>query len=183
MRAMAGAARPSAGVPAGLSVGVLATFTMDLAMVAAAKLDPDRFADDRLGPKTIGRWVASCRLGVLRSDDIAQEPAKTGEAAIGMAAHYATGLALTWIYFLALRMRGRRSSLSKATAYGATTALLPLLVMYPAWGYGAFGLRDPDAARLARAMLLGHTAFGAGIGLWTALLCRDAGVSELPDTR
>jgi hypothetical protein len=180
---MAGATRPIAAVPASVSVGVLATFTMDLAMVAAATLDPDRFADDRLGPRTIGRWVASCRRGAWRSDDITQEPARNGEAAIGMAAHYATGLALTWTYFLFLRKCGRRSSLPKATAYGAATALLPLLVMYPAWGYGAFGLRDPHAARLARAMLLGHTAFGAGIGLWTALLCRDAGVYERPVTR
>jgi hypothetical protein len=183
MQAMAGAARASAGVPASLTVGVLATFTMDLAMVAAATLDPDRFADERLGPKTIGRWVWSCRLGAWRSDDITQEPARTGEAAIGMAAHYATGLALTWTYFLFLRLSGRRSNLSRATAYGAATAVLPLLVMFPAWGYGAFGLRDPNAARLARAMLLGHTAFGAGIGLWTALLCRNAGVRECPGTR
>ena len=47
------------------------------------------------------------------------------------------------------------------------------VVMALTLGYGALGLRDPNAARLARAMLVGHTAFGAGIGLWTALLSRD----------
>jgi hypothetical protein len=177
---MAEVAKPTGTVPAIVTVGVLATVTMDVAMVAAAIVDPDRFADDRLGPNTIGRWVASCRRGAWRSDDITQEPAKNGEAAIGMATHYATGLALTWTYFLFLRMCRRRSSLPKATAYGAATSLLPLLVMYPAWGYGAFGLRDPNAARLARAMLLGHTAFGAGIGLWTAFLSRDALARERP---
>lgn len=165
--------RPIAAVPASVTVGVLATVTMILAMVTAATIDPDRFADDRLGPKLVGRWVASCHRGAWRSDDITQEPAKKGEAAIGMVTHYATGLALTWTYFLFLHLCSRRSSLSKATAYGAATALLPLLVMYPAWGYGAFGRRDPNAARLARAMLLGHTAFGAAIGLWTALLSHE----------
>jgi hypothetical protein len=33
-------------------------------------------------------------------------------------------------------------------------------------GYGWFGLRSGEAARLNRTMLLGRTAFGIGIGLW-----------------
>lgn len=32
--------------------------------------------------------------------------------------------------------------------------------------YGWLGLRTGDAARLNRIMLLGHIAFGVGIGLW-----------------
>jgi hypothetical protein len=32
-------------------------------------------------------------------------------------------------------------------------------------GYGLFGLRSGEAARLNRIMLLGHAAFGIGIGL------------------
>ena len=180
---MVAATRLIATVPASVTVGVLATVTMDVAMVAAAMIDPDRFADDRLGPSTIGRWVASCCRGGWRCDDITREPAVRGEAAIGMVTHYATGLSLTWTYLVFLRLCGRRSSLPKATAYGVATGLLPLLIMYPAWGYGAFGRRDANAARLARAMLLGHTVFGAGIGLWTTVLGRDAGVFERPDTR
>jgi hypothetical protein len=35
---------------------------------------------------------------------------------------------------------------------------------------GPLGLRSGKAARLARIMLVGHTAFGAGIGLGTVLL-------------
>jgi hypothetical protein len=38
--------------------------------------------------------------------------------------------------------------------------------MFPSMGYGWFGLRSGDAARLNRIMLLGHAAFGIGIGLW-----------------
>jgi hypothetical protein len=33
-----------------------------------------------------------------------------------------------------------------------------------------FALRSGEAARVARIMLFGHLVFGAGIGLWTALL-------------
>jgi hypothetical protein len=52
------------------------------------------------------------------------------------------------------------------TAYGIATAVLPLLVMFPSMGYGWLGLRTGDAARLNRIMVLGHVAFGVGIGLW-----------------
>lgn len=51
-------------------------------------------------------------------------------------------------------------------AFGIATAVLPLLVLFPSLGYGWFGLRSGEAARLERIMLLGHTAFGVGIGLW-----------------
>jgi len=40
--------------------------------------------------------------------------------------------------------------------------------MYPSMGYGCCGRDSGDARRLRSIMLLGHTAFGAGIGLWTA---------------
>jgi hypothetical protein len=33
-------------------------------------------------------------------------------------------------------------------------------------GYGWFGLRSVEAGRLNRIMLVGHIAFGVGIGLW-----------------
>ncbi len=97
-----------------------------------------------------------------------------GEAAIGLATHYLTGIALTAVYLSALRRLGLRPSPFKATAFGVVTALLPELILYPSWGYGWFGLRCVEAGRLTRIMLLGHTAFGAGIGLWTALLLKKA---------
>jgi len=43
-----------------------------------------------------------------------------------------------------------------------------LFIMYPSMGYGCCGRRSGDARRLGSIMLLGHAAFGAGIGLWTA---------------
>jgi len=158
--------------PPALPVGVLATITMDAAMIAAALIDRERFESEKLAPEMIGRWVAAGCRGRWRHDDLGSAPPAAGETAIGMAAHYATGISLTYGYFLLLRVSGLRSGLGKASAFGAATALLPFLVMYPAWGYGAFGLRDDDAARLARVMLLGHTAFGVGIGVWAAALQR-----------
>ncbi|MGZ4198946.1 MAG: DUF2938 family protein, partial [Thermoleophilia bacterium] len=160
-------------LPPSILVGVLATATMDLAMIAAARIDGERFVSEKLDPAIVGRWVASSCRGRWRHDDIVTEPAATGEAAIGIVTHYVTGVSLTWSYFLLLRLGGSRSSLAKATAFGAATALLPFLVMYPAWGYGPFGLRA-DAARLARIMLLGHTAFGAATALLPFLVMYPA---------
>ena len=155
---------------ASIAIGVLATITMDAAMVAASKLDPERFVSEKLTPEIIGRWAAGLTRGRWRHEDIAAEPPVAGEAAIGLAVHYGTGLTLTAAYLSYLRLTGARSGVLKATAYGAGTALLPFLVMYPSWGYGAFGRRADDAAHMARGMLLGHTVFGLGIGVWAALL-------------
>ena len=83
-----------------------------------------------------------------------------------MATHYATGVVLTQAFLLApRRWRGRRSLLA-ATVYGVSTAGLPLLVMFPSMGYGWSGRGSGEAGRLLRVMLVGHIAFGVGIGLW-----------------
>jgi len=54
----------------------------------------------------------------------------------------------------------------KARATSADHERLPLLIMFPSMGYGWFGLRSGEAGRLNRIMLVGHIAFGVGIGLW-----------------
>jgi hypothetical protein len=145
---------------------VLATVTMDIAMVAAERLGGSAFTSKRLGPDMIGRWAAELARGRWRSGDITSEPAVRGEFALGMLTHYATGIILTQAFVLLPQNGSGRTSLAVGTAYGIATAALPLLVMFPSMGYGWFGLRSGDAARLNRIMLLGHAAFGLGIGLW-----------------
>jgi hypothetical protein len=54
--------------------------------------------------------------------------------------------------------------------FGLATAALPLLVMFPSMGYGCCARRRAERANMLRLMLLGHAAFGAGIGLWAHLL-------------
>jgi hypothetical protein len=152
-------------LPAGVPAGVLATVVMDAAMVAASLVGGRAFTSDRLGPDMIGREVVDLARGEWRHGDITREPPRHGESAVGMITHYVTGIILTQA-FLLLPYRGDgRRSLPAATVYGIATAILPLLVLFPSLGYGWFGLRSGEAGRLARAMLLGHTAFGVGIGL------------------
>lgn len=154
---------------AGLPVGVLATVTMDAAMVLASRFGTGAFASDKIGLEVIGRWVGGLGRGRWRHADITAEPRQRGELAMGLATHYVTGIVLTQSYFLLLRRAGLRPDMAKATAFGLATGVLPLLFMFPSMGYGCCGLRSGDASRLVRVMLVGHTAFGVGIGLWSSL--------------
>src|SRR5512135_3113227 len=101
------------GVPAGVPEGVLATITMDVAMVAASSLGGKAFTSDRLGPEIIGRWAAGLLRGRWRRADISREPAQRGELALGLATHYVTGVALTQAFLFAPpRWHGRRGFLA-----------------------------------------------------------------------
>lgn len=159
-------------VPAGIPAGVLATVTMDVAMVAAGSLGGSAFTSDRLGPDVIGRWAAGLLRGRWHHGDISSEPRQRGELALGMLTHYVTGIVLTQVFLLLRRRGGGRPDIAAGTTFGIATSVLPLLVMFPSMGFGWFGRRTGDAARLNRIMLLGHTAFGVGIGLWAPLCTR-----------
>ena len=147
---------------------MVATVTMDVAMVLAALLAPGAFASEKNSPEVIGRWAAGLCHGCGRHQDISAETPVRGELWIGLAAHYVTGITLTMVFVEAAQRSGRRPGFADAATYGLATAVLPLLLMYPSMGYGWFGLRSGDARRVVCSMLLGHAAFGAGIGLWTA---------------
>jgi len=171
---MVACARPIAGLPESVSVGVLATLSMDAVFLAASQLGGASFTSDKIGLELIGRWAGGLARGRYRHEDIADEPALRGEAALGLAVHYLTGVTLTRAYYELLRRGGKEPGLLSATAFGAVTALLPMLVLYPSWGLGPFGIRSDETARLLRVMFLGHTAFGTAIGVWTTLLRRRA---------
>jgi len=156
-------------VPAAVPAGVLATVTMDVAMVAAERLGGSAFTSSRLSPDMIGRWAADLARGRWRHEDITSEPAQRGEVWLGLLTHYSTGIILTQAFLLLPRRGNGRPSFPAATAFGIATGVLPLLVMFPSMGYGSFGIRSGEALRINRIMLLGHTAFGIGIGLGACL--------------
>ena len=137
-------------------------------MVLASLVAPDVLATQKLDVNLIGRWVAGLGRRPRQGEDITGAPAIPGEVALGLATHYATGIALTQVYLTSLERLGVQSSLVKATAFGLATAALPLLVMFPSMGYGLGARQSEDARRMRSVMLLGHAAFGAGIGLCTA---------------
>ena len=153
-------------VPACVPAGVLATVTMDVAMVAASSVGGSAFTSKRTDLDVIGRWAAGLLRGQWRRGDITTEPARRGEVGLGLLTHYGTGIILTQAFLLLPRRGNGRPSFAGGTAFGIATAVLPLLGMFPSMGYGWLALRSGEAARINRIMLLGHTAFGIGIGLW-----------------
>ena len=96
-------------IPAGVPAGTLATMTMDLAMLAAARFGGPAFRSDRLGPDVIGRWAYGLSRGRWRHADIRSEPAPRGELVLGILTHYATGIVLTQAYLLLSRRSGREA--------------------------------------------------------------------------
>jgi Protein of unknown function (DUF2938) len=153
----------------GVKVGVLATLTMDAVLLASARLGGDRMASPYVSPELVGRWASRlCRLRSAR--DLASLPPERREALVGIGVHYLTGVTLTWIYLEAARRSGRGGNVPAAAAYGAATALLPFVIMYPSWGLGLMARRSGEAGKLLGLMLLGHTTFGAAIGMWAAVL-------------
>jgi len=160
--------RSSGGLIAGVGAGVAATMAMDAAMALAAIVAPARFASDKIGIDVIGRWAAGPVRGQWRHEDISAEPRRRGEVAVGVAAHYLTGITLAETYLAAMRRTRRGPGPGTAVAYGVATAVLPLVVLYPSLGYGCCARRSGDARRLISAMLLGHAAFGGGLALWVA---------------
>jgi hypothetical protein len=159
-------------VPAAIPAGALATCTMDFAMVTAGEIGGAAFTSERLSPQVIGRWAAGLLHGRWRHADITTEPVRQGELALGIATHYATGIALTQAFLLLPRRADRKAGFLWATGFGIATAVLPLMVLFPSLGYGCLGLRSGEAARLNRTMLVGHAAFGIGIGLWSLFFAR-----------
>jgi hypothetical protein len=166
-----GGARASR-IPAGVPAGTLATLSMDLAMLAAARFGGTAFRSDRLGPDVIGRWAFGLARGRWQHPDIRYEPALPGEVPLGILTHYGTGIILTQAYLMLMRCSGATPSVPRATAFGIATAALPLLVLFPSLGYGWFGRRTGDAARIDRIMLVGHAAFGIGMGLGLSVVAR-----------
>jgi hypothetical protein len=51
-----------------------------------------------------------------------------------------------------------------ALAFGLSTNVLPWLLMFPAMGYGFFGVHGPEGTRLFVSSLINHACYG--IGLW-----------------
>ena len=121
-------------------IGILATISMDVLSVTALKLGWIAF----LPPRLTGRWFASMARGQFVHSDIGQAPPINHEMAVAAPMHYVIGITLALVYLLASSSLGLspRSPIP-ALGFALCSSVLPWLLMFPAMGYGWFGLHGP----------------------------------------
>ena len=153
-----------------LTVGALSTLFMDVLTGLALRCG----LVAPLTPAMVGRWFVSVARVRPVHVDIARSPAVHHEFAIALPVHYAIGLFLASFYlWTTYQLHVSPRNIWIALIFGLLTNVLPWLVMFPAMGYGFFGLHGPTGTRLFASSLLSHAFFGMGI--WISV--RVAGLS------
>jgi len=147
----------------GVLVGIAATVTMDVLGMISHKLGIT------VGAK--GQWVGRWYLGIARGkffhSDIEAYPEQAGEKRAALIGHYAIGSALAVIYVVGAGWLGvSPGAFFIALGYGLATCVFPWFLLFPALGFGWFGLKGPPELRLFTSSLINH--FFYGLGLWWA---------------
>ncbi|MDK2779624.1 MAG: DUF2938 domain-containing protein [Pseudomonadota bacterium] len=146
-----------------LITGLGATLIMDLQALLRRWLTGVAGLDYAL----VGRWLGHMPQGRFRHASIRDASVVRGETWLGWFFHYLTGVlfaaALVWLWGAGWVVQ---HGIWPGLITGWSTALLPLLVMQPAFGLGCCAARTPAPWRARFSTLLTHTVFG--VGLWLA---------------
>jgi len=145
-----------------LLLGVVATAVMDILGTLARKAH----VVAPLPPTLLGQWVASMARGQVRRASIEQAVPVGHELVIALLAHYVVGVVFASLYLFATsRLDMSPRSAGAAITFGLATCLFPWLLMFPAMGFGLFGVRGPPGTQLFLSSLVNHAAYGVGIWL------------------
>lgn len=145
-----------------IPIGIGATMVMDLWGVVRRPL----FGLAPLDLRLLGRWIGHMRHGRFRHEAIRAAPPVRGERIIGLATHYAIGMAFA-AFLLVVAGPSWRHSPTPTTPIllGVGTVLAPLLVMQPGMGAGIAASRMPRPWRSRLQSLSSHAVFGFGLYL------------------
>jgi len=145
----------------GLCAGVAATVTMDLLASASRRIGLTVGAKGQW----VGRWYLGMARGQFVHSNIAVAPEQTGEKRAALVGHYAIGIALAVLYVAGAGWLGvSPDGFLAAIGYGFATSVFPWFILFPAFGFGFFGLKGPPELKLFRTSLLNHLYYG--FGLW-----------------
>jgi len=142
--------------------GVLATLSMDVLTGVAIRLG----LVAPLAPNLVGRWFASVARAHPVHADIAHATRVRHELLIALPIHYVIGIVLTTFFIWGTGQIGWPRTVGVAVAFALCASVLPWLLMFPAMGYGWFGVHGPEGTRLFSSSLITHAFFG--LGLWVA---------------
>jgi hypothetical protein len=90
------------------------------------------------------------------------------ELAAGWIVHYVTGgsVALTYpLLYLVFRVSVPEYHVIPALLWGLATTLLPWVILYPAFGWGLFGVGAPKGTRPILSASVAHLLYGLGLGV------------------
>jgi len=90
------------------------------------------------------------------------------EAAVGGITHYLLGGGLALTYPAVYLVSGAPlpgSHVLPSLLWGLATALLPWIILYPAFGWGLFGVRAPQGTRPVLSPTVSHLVYGGGLGI------------------
>jgi hypothetical protein len=148
-------------------VGLGATLVIDL----WALLLKRGFNIPSLNYCLLGRWLLHMPGGKFVHESIAAAPEKRHECPLGWLAHYliGTGFALLFVSLVSGAWL-ERPTLLPAVGFGLVTALVPFLIMQPAFGLGIAASKTPHPNQARLKSLMTHTVFGVGLYLWGLLL-------------
>jgi hypothetical protein len=145
----------------GICSGIAATVTMDVLASAFRRVGLT------VGAKGlwVGRWYLGIARGQFVHSDIAAAPELAGERRAAMVGHYVIGIALAVLYIAgAGRLGVAPDAFLVALGYGFATSVFPWFLLFPALGFGFFGLKGPPELRLFTTSLVNHLSYG--FGLW-----------------
>jgi hypothetical protein len=145
----------------GVFVGVAATVTMDVLGTASRRVGLTAGAKGQW----VGRWYLGIARGQFVHSDIAAAPEQAGEKRAALVGHYAIGIALAVLYVIGAGwLVVSPGGFLVALGYGLATCVFPWFLVYPALGFGSFGLRGPPELKLFTSSLMNHLFYG--FGLW-----------------
>lgn len=143
-------------------IGIGATLVMDLWGVLRRPL----FGLAPLDLRLLGRWIGHMPAGRFRHQAIHEALPVTGELGLGLATHYAIGIAFAGFLLLIAGPSWLRTPTPTAPILvGLATVLAPLLLMHPGMGAGIAAARTPRPWRARLQSLISHAVFGLGLYL------------------
>jgi hypothetical protein len=146
----------------GSITGVASTIVMDVSNVLWSRLGVRG-----IDPPLFGKWLDAMLAGRFVSADLPGAPPSTRPPVLGLALHYAIGVALAIVFVMLLRRTPVASArpMLAGVLFGVATSLFAWLFMFPSMGFGAFGAHPPAGYALFTSSLLRHLAYGIGLGL------------------
>jgi hypothetical protein len=145
----------------GICAGVAATVTMDVLAIAFQKIGLTKGAKGLW----VGRWYLGIARGQFVHSNIAVAPEQAGEKRAAWIGHYVIGIALALLYVAGAGWLGvSPDGFLAALGYGFATCVFPWFLLFPAMGFGSFGLKGPPELKMFRTSVINHLSYG--FGLW-----------------